>query len=147
MSLRCPHRQERARVELGELRDTRDQGEPRAAPLRVERGVHLAVSRGRVERRVLERPAGALGVEDLVPGQARHRALRVRLTRLAEPRARFGSAAGQITWLSMPIAAPNTREVADKAAESASRFTLHDRPVVGSDRSAVSIPFHTRRDG
>ena len=32
-------------------------------------------------------------------------------------------AAGLVTWLSMPIGAPNTREVDDKSSESASRFT------------------------
>jgi type VI secretion system protein ImpJ len=32
------------------------------------------------------------------------------------------SASGQITWLCMPVAAPNTREVDDEAAESASRY-------------------------
>ena len=32
------------------------------------------------------------------------------------------TAAGQIAWLSLPVAAPNTREIDDKDAESASRY-------------------------
>src|SRR5215467_4697914 len=32
------------------------------------------------------------------------------------------TATGQITWLSMPVVAPNTREVDDQEAESASRY-------------------------
>jgi type VI secretion system protein ImpJ len=48
------------------------------------------------------------------------------------------SASGQITWLSMPIAAPNTREVADKSAESASRFTRSAETFIDST-SALRI--------
>jgi type VI secretion system protein ImpJ len=48
------------------------------------------------------------------------------------------SAAGQITWLSMPIAAPNTREVAEKSAENASRFTRAGETFIDST-SALRI--------
>jgi type VI secretion system protein ImpJ len=41
---------------------------------------------------------------------------------IPDPIAVPDSAAGQIAWLSMPVAAPNTREIDDKDAESASRY-------------------------
>src|SRR4029077_5197000 len=47
-------------------------------------------------------------------------------------------AAGQVTWLSMPIAAPNTREVAEKSAESASRYTRAAETFIDST-SALRI--------
>ena len=57
------------------------------------------------------------------------------------------TAAGQIVWLSMPVAAPNTREVDDAQAESASRYhrrrrNLHRFHVAaahrGGDRRRLS---------
>ncbi len=46
---------------------------------------------------------------------------------------------GQIAWLSMPVAAPNTREVDDQEADSASRFitgrgNLHQLDLRAADR-------------
>ena len=48
------------------------------------------------------------------------------------------SASGQITWLSMPIAAPNTREVGDGSAESASRYVRGAETFIDST-SALRI--------
>jgi len=42
------------------------------------------------------------------------------------------SAAGQIAWLTLPVAAANTREVEDAAAESASRYTVASELVIDS---------------
>jgi type VI secretion system protein ImpJ len=48
------------------------------------------------------------------------------------------SASGQIVWLSMPVAAPNTREVDDKSSESASRFVRASETFIDST-SALRI--------
>jgi type VI secretion system protein ImpJ len=48
------------------------------------------------------------------------------------------TAAGQITWLSMPVAAPNTREVDDKDADSASRYHRASETFIDST-SALRI--------
>ena len=48
------------------------------------------------------------------------------------------SAAGQICWLSIPVAAPNTREVDDKEAESASRYHRGSETFIDST-SALRI--------
>ena len=48
------------------------------------------------------------------------------------------TATGQITWLSLPIAAPNTREVGDKGADSASRFVRGAETFIDST-SALRI--------
>jgi type VI secretion system protein ImpJ len=48
------------------------------------------------------------------------------------------SAAGQICWLSIPVAAPNTREVDDKDSESASRFSRGSETFIDST-SALRI--------
>jgi type VI secretion system protein ImpJ len=48
------------------------------------------------------------------------------------------SAAGQIAWLTMPLAAPNTREVDDPAAESASRYARSAETFIDST-SALRI--------
>src|SRR5579884_3971735 len=45
------------------------------------------------------------------------------------------SAAGQIAWLSMPVAAPNTREVDENGSESASRFTKGAEIFIDSSSS------------
>jgi type VI secretion system protein ImpJ len=45
------------------------------------------------------------------------------------------SASGQITWLCMPVAAPNTREVDDEAAESASRYFRSAETFIDSTSS------------
>jgi type VI secretion system protein ImpJ len=47
-------------------------------------------------------------------------------------------AAGQVCWLSMPVAAPNTREVDARAAESASRYTSGSETFIDST-SALRI--------
>ena len=44
-------------------------------------------------------------------------------------------AAGQIAWLMMPLAAPNTREVDETAAESASRYTRSAETFIDSTSS------------
>src|SRR3954467_8003134 len=44
-------------------------------------------------------------------------------------------AAGQIAWLVMPLAAPNTREVEETAAESASRYTRSAETFIDSTSS------------
>jgi type VI secretion system protein ImpJ len=43
--------------------------------------------------------------------------------------------ANQIAWISMPIASPNTREVDDRAADSASRFTVAAETFIDSTSS------------
>jgi type VI secretion system protein ImpJ len=48
------------------------------------------------------------------------------------------TAAGQITWLSLPIAAPNSREVDDKADDSASRYVRSAETFIDST-SALRI--------
>jgi type VI secretion system protein ImpJ len=45
------------------------------------------------------------------------------------------TAAGQITWLSLPVAAPNTREVDDKDADSASRYLRGAETFIDSTSS------------
>jgi type VI secretion system protein ImpJ len=45
------------------------------------------------------------------------------------------TAAGQITWLCMPVAAPNTREVDEKASESASRYIRGAETFIDSTSS------------
>ena len=42
------------------------------------------------------------------------------------------AAAGQIVWLSMPIAAANTREMDDREAESASRYVTSAETFIDS---------------
>src|ERR1700752_93852 len=42
------------------------------------------------------------------------------------------SAAGQITWLAMPVAAPNSREVYDRSFDSASRFVSSAETFIDS---------------
>jgi type VI secretion system protein ImpJ len=42
------------------------------------------------------------------------------------------AAAGQVTWLCMPIAAPNTREVDEQSAESASRYVRSAETFIDS---------------
>jgi type VI secretion system protein ImpJ len=42
------------------------------------------------------------------------------------------TAASQIVWLFMPVASPNTREVDEKSAESASRFTIGSETFIDS---------------
>jgi type VI secretion system protein ImpJ len=42
------------------------------------------------------------------------------------------TAAGQIAWLSMPVAAPNTREIDDQDAHSASRFVRSAETLIDS---------------
>jgi type VI secretion system protein ImpJ len=45
------------------------------------------------------------------------------------------SAANQIAWLSMPVAAPNTREVDDRSSETASRYTSAPETFIDSTSS------------
>ena len=52
------------------------------------------------------------------------------------------TAAGQISWLSMPVAAPNTREVDDKASDSASRYHRGSETFIDFDLRAA----HRGRD-
>src|ERR1043165_4016022 len=42
------------------------------------------------------------------------------------------TASGQIAWLSMPVAAPNTREVADASSERASRYVRGSETFIDS---------------
>src|SRR5262249_2901614 len=42
------------------------------------------------------------------------------------------NAAGQIAWLSMPVASPNTREVDDETTDSASRYIRSDETFIDS---------------
>ena len=42
------------------------------------------------------------------------------------------AASGQIVWLSMPVAAPNTREVDDRSSESASRYVRDSETFIDS---------------
>jgi type VI secretion system protein ImpJ len=48
------------------------------------------------------------------------------------------TAAGQIAWLAMPLAAPNTREIDDRVSDSASRYTVGSETFVDST-SALRI--------
>jgi type VI secretion system protein ImpJ len=48
------------------------------------------------------------------------------------------NAAGQIAWLSLPVAAPNTREIDDQEADSASRFT-RDAEMFIDSTSALRV--------
>jgi type VI secretion system protein ImpJ len=48
------------------------------------------------------------------------------------------SAAGQLAWITMPVAAPNTREVDERTADSASRFTNGPETFIDST-SALRI--------
>lgn len=45
------------------------------------------------------------------------------------------SALNQLAWLSLPVAAPNTREVDERNSESASRFTRDDETFIDSTSS------------
>jgi type VI secretion system protein ImpJ len=54
---------------------------------------------------------------------------------LPEPIEIPDSAVGLVTWLSMPVSAPNTREVDEKATESASRFTRAAETFIDSTSS------------
>ena len=44
--------------------------------------------------------------------------------------------AGQIAWLMMPLAAPNTREVDEATAETASRYTRSSETFIDFDIGA-----------